>query len=88
VPEDDAETCRYGIVKNLGTFNPVHIAFHEWAGIVHDVRAAGNWRERLGYVFGPPGWKPDGSGATSEAIRAAWRARASAAGVPSPTRVP
>jgi len=87
VPEDDGEACRYGIVKNLGTFNPARIAFHEWAGIVRDVRAAGTWRERLGYIFGPPGWKPDGSGTTSEAIRAAWRARGSAASVPSSTRV-
>jgi hypothetical protein len=26
--------------------------------IAADVRAAKRWRDRLGYVFGPPGWQP------------------------------
>ena len=28
-PELDEEPCRYGLVKNLGTFNIVRVAFHE-----------------------------------------------------------
>ena len=70
VPEDDREPCRYGIVKNIGTFNPLRIAFHEWADIAKDVARAKSWRERLMLVFGPPGWRADGAGLTSERIRA------------------
>ena len=33
VPEDDKEQPRYGIISQLGTFNPFRVAFHEWAGI-------------------------------------------------------
>lgn len=55
----------YGLTKNLETFNPLHVAFHEWTAIGHDVRHAGNWRERLGYMFGPPGWQPKGAGAAA-----------------------
>lgn len=75
VLEDDAEPCRYGITTNLGTFNPLRIAFHEWAAIARDVARARGWRERLAYVFGPPGWSPDGSRRTSEEIRREWRER-------------
>ena len=75
MPEDDAEPCRFGIVKNLATFNPLRVAFHEWAAIARDLVGSHSWRARFGYVLGPPGWKPDGSGQTAAVIRAAWRAR-------------
>ena len=31
-PELEDEEIRYGIVKNLGTYNPVKISIHEWVG--------------------------------------------------------
>lgn len=65
---DDAP--RYGLVHNLGTFNPLRIALHEWAGIGRDLKRAKSWRARLGYLFGPPGWSPDGSRRTSKMIKA------------------
>jgi len=80
VPEADADPCRYGISKNLGTFNPLKIAFHEWQAIGRDLARAGTWRERAMVLFGPPGWTADGSGHTSAEIRAAWRAEQAAAG--------
>jgi sterol desaturase/sphingolipid hydroxylase (fatty acid hydroxylase superfamily) len=61
---------RFGLTTNIETFNPVHIAFHEWAAIVRDVRRADCWRDRLGYVFGPPGWSPDGSRLTTRQLQA------------------
>lgn len=76
VPEDKAEKPRYGIVANLGSFNPLRVAFHEWAGIVRDVAASP--RHALGYLFGPPGWSPDGSRKTSASIKAAWAAHRAA----------
>lgn len=76
-PEDDAEPCRYGIVKNLGSFNPLRIAFHEWVDIGRDLRKAGSMKEAMGYLFGPPGWRPDGTGVTSDILRARWRAERS-----------
>jgi len=68
-PERDEEPCRYGIVKNLGRFNPLIVAFHEWIEIGRDVMQAKSWRARFGYVFGPPGWSPEG-GRTADVIRA------------------
>jgi len=85
-PEDERrDPVRYGLTKNLTTFNPVRIAFHEWATLVRQVRAATTWRARLGYVFAPPGWSPDGSTLTAGQLRARLAAapRGSALGVPS-----
>jgi len=71
-PEHDDDPVRYGIVRNLGTDNPIKICLHEWLGIIRDVAAAKTWRERLGYVFGPPGWSPDGSRLSSKLIKQRW----------------
>jgi sterol desaturase/sphingolipid hydroxylase (fatty acid hydroxylase superfamily) len=60
----------YGITKNVETYNPVTLAFHEWVALVHDVRRARSAREALGYVFMPPGWSPDGSTLTAKQMRA------------------
>ena len=73
-PELDEEKCRYGIVKNLGDFNIVRVAFHEWTGIAKDLMSSRSPREALGYLFGPPGWSPDGSRETSASLRAQWEA--------------
>ena len=48
----------YGLTHNLDTYNPVRIAFHEYAAIVRDVRRPGPLSVRLGRVFRGPGWTP------------------------------
>ena len=56
-PENEAEPLIYGLTKNIDTYNPFRIAFHEWMEMAHDVRSARNWNERWHYIFGRPGWK-------------------------------
>ncbi|MBD3728690.1 MAG: sterol desaturase family protein [Sphingomonadales bacterium] len=73
-PELDSERIRYGIVKQLGSFNLLWSVFHEWVGIARDVWAA-PWRHKLSYVWREPGWSHDGSRETSDAIRARWQQR-------------
>ncbi|MFT4597534.1 MAG: hypothetical protein ACI9TF_001783, partial [Paracrocinitomix sp.] len=29
-----------------------------WASLRSDVNGATNWRDRFGYLLGPPGWQP------------------------------
>lgn len=55
----------YGLTKNIHTFNPVRIAFHDWVAMFRSVAHAGNWRDALGFVFRRPGWSPDGSTLTA-----------------------
>jgi len=56
--EPERAPVRYGLTTNIESFNPLVIAFHELGAIARDVRRAHNLREALGYVFGPPGWRP------------------------------
>ncbi len=77
-PELDEEPCRYGTVRNLGDFNLLNNVFHEWIGIGKDLAGSKSPRDALGYVFGPPGWSPDGSRDTSHTLKAKWRARVEA----------
>ncbi len=74
-PEREDEPCRYGIVRNLGTYNPIKICLHEWIGIIKDVRSAKSLREVIGYWLGPPGWSPDGSRDSSKILKERWRAQ-------------
>ena len=70
VPEG-AEKPDYGLVRNIGTFNPIRVAFHEWQGIWKDATQPGlTLRQRLMYCVAPPGWSHDGSRDTSETIKA------------------
>ena len=78
IPEDEKEPPRYGLVHNLGDFNILRVAFHEWIGIGKDLMTARSPREVVGYLFGPPGWTPDGSRDTSATLKAKWRAREAA----------
>ena len=74
-PERDDDRPRYGIVRQLGSFNILWAAFHEWIGIARDLWRAPGWRNKLAYALREPGWSHDGSRATTDTIRAAWRAR-------------
>ncbi|MBF6190024.1 sterol desaturase family protein [Nocardia implantans] len=56
--EPEGERVRYGLTKNIETFNPARVATHEWASIWRDLRGAPSWRARGGYLFRGPGWAP------------------------------
>lgn len=71
--EQDDQQIRYGIVRQLGSFNLLWVAFHEWIAIARDVWSA-PWGSKLGYLWRPPGWSHDGSRDTSDALRTRWQA--------------
>jgi sterol desaturase/sphingolipid hydroxylase (fatty acid hydroxylase superfamily) len=74
--EVEGERIRYGIVKQLGSFNLIWAVFHEWIGIARDLWSA-PWGSKLGYIWRPPGWSHDGSRDTSDSIKARWLERQS-----------
>ena len=57
--EPEGERVRYGLTTNLETFNPVRVAFHEYAALLRDVRSARGWRLRLSILLRGPGWAPE-----------------------------
>ncbi len=58
---EEEQVC-YGLSKNIDTFNPVRIAFHEWAAMAKDVAGSRSLGDGLGYVLREPGWLPEQDG--------------------------
>lgn len=70
LPVEQYEPLRYGLTKPLEKETPVTIVFHEWQSIRKDLaRKDIGWREKFGYLFGPPGWSHDSSRMTSGELR-------------------
>jgi len=53
--EPERERVVYGLTKNINSFHPVRIAFHEWRDIWNDVRSASGARGKMHALFGRPG---------------------------------
>lgn len=49
---------RYGLTKPVDTYKVWDLQTREYAAIIRDVRSATTMRDRVRYVFGPPGWMP------------------------------
>jgi sterol desaturase/sphingolipid hydroxylase (fatty acid hydroxylase superfamily) len=56
--EPEVRRVKYGLTKNIKTFNPVKIGYREFADVARDVRHAKGWRNKLGHIWNRPGWKP------------------------------
>jgi sterol desaturase/sphingolipid hydroxylase (fatty acid hydroxylase superfamily) len=56
--EPEGERCIYGLTKNISTYNPIRVAFHEYAAIVRDLRSSRSPLDWFGYLFRRPGWQP------------------------------
>jgi sterol desaturase/sphingolipid hydroxylase (fatty acid hydroxylase superfamily) len=67
--EPERARVRYGLTKQIHTWNPLRIAFHEWADMLREAVRARDWRSRLGHLLAPPGWSPDGSTLTAQQLR-------------------
>ena len=52
--ELEKERVRYGLVKNVNTFNPIKITLMEWNSILKDLNKASNIKESFNIFFGPP----------------------------------
>lgn len=50
----------YGITTNIHTYNPFKIASHEYIAVIKDVKRAPTFKDKLAYIFMPPGWSHDG----------------------------
>ena len=70
LPEAQYQPLKYGLTKPLEKETPQHVLFHEWQDIIKDcLRKNITWKQRWGYIFGPPGWSHDGSRKTSVQLR-------------------
>jgi sterol desaturase/sphingolipid hydroxylase (fatty acid hydroxylase superfamily) len=57
--EPEGERVKYGLTTNIGTYNPVRVATHEFAAIARDVRRTASWGDKWRYATKGPGWSPE-----------------------------
>jgi sterol desaturase/sphingolipid hydroxylase (fatty acid hydroxylase superfamily) len=55
----EGERVRYGLTKNIRTYRPIRVAFHEYQAMWHDLRAASGAGDKLRTLFKGPGWRPN-----------------------------
>jgi sterol desaturase/sphingolipid hydroxylase (fatty acid hydroxylase superfamily) len=48
----------YGLTVPVDTYNVLRLQYGAYAELFRDVHQARSWRDKLGYVFMPPGWQP------------------------------
>ncbi|MEA3082713.1 MAG: hypothetical protein QOC89_410 [Paraburkholderia sp.] len=69
VEERADEPCRYGLTTPTRSRNPLVVEFEHWISLARDIASAGNVWTAISYVILPPGWRADGAGETTEALR-------------------
>ena len=73
IAERDEPPCRYGLVHPMTSYNPFYVELAPWISLARDLASARSLRAVLGYLFMPPGWRPDGPGETTKELRARQR---------------
>ena len=64
------EVPHYGITKPIEKpFHPINIVLHEWKEINKDLKKSKSLKDKLGYLFQPPGWSHDNSSMTSKELQ-------------------
>lgn len=58
--QPELQQPKYGLTYPVETYNLLTLQYGDYRQMAREVRQARSWRERLGYVFGPPGWQPGG----------------------------
>ncbi|MFT3885582.1 MAG: sterol desaturase family protein [Flavobacteriales bacterium] len=61
---------KFGISHDPDTHNPITHNIFEFQEIWKDVKKAPGLKNKLMYIFGPPGWSHDGSSMTSKQLQA------------------
>ncbi|MCE3283210.1 MAG: fatty acid hydroxylase [Chitinophagaceae bacterium] len=67
--QPEMHTPKYGLTKNVNTFNPVKVAFFEWVNIARDLKRSDSFFTAFKYLINPPGWSHDGSSKTTKELR-------------------
>ena len=67
--EVESEPPVYGLTKNIESYNPIHVATHEYSAMAADIKRASRWTDKLRYVFKAPGWSHDGQDRRARVLR-------------------
>lgn len=67
--DEENDAPQFGVIHPPESHNPFVIVSHEYKDIWNDVKKAKSFKEALMYIFGPPGWSPDGSTLTARQMQ-------------------
>ena len=62
--------CDYGLVSRVTNYNPIRINVEPWIGLAKDLASVRSLGDAWMFLFGPPGWRPEGKGLTTRELRA------------------
>jgi sterol desaturase/sphingolipid hydroxylase (fatty acid hydroxylase superfamily) len=69
-PELKEEPVVYGLTKPIkNDKDPVDLVLHEWRVLGQDLKKNTSFKNKLKYLFMPPGWSHDGSSKTAKELR-------------------
>ncbi|MEJ7586469.1 MAG: sterol desaturase family protein [Ferruginibacter sp.] len=60
---------KYGLTKNIGSFNPAILAFKTWGELFKKAYSSGSIVTAIKYFLKSPGWSHDGSSKTTAQLR-------------------
>lgn len=66
IPDDEIV---YGLTHQPENTGPVNIVFHEFKAMSADMKRAPGFKNKLKYMFSPPGWSHDGSTQTAKFLQ-------------------
>lgn len=64
----EEEKPKYGLTKSIENDSALNVITYEWKNIAKDLRKPITARQKLMYIFGPPGWSHDGSSKTTRQL--------------------
>jgi len=68
--EQDVEPPVFGLTKNVDQpFHPLCIITHEWTALRNDLVKQTTLKNKLRYIFMPPGWSHDGTTKTTKQLQ-------------------
>jgi sterol desaturase/sphingolipid hydroxylase (fatty acid hydroxylase superfamily) len=76
--EPEGRPVEYGLTRNIETYHPLRIGFHEWQAMLRDAWRARSWRDAALHLLQPPGWSPDRSTLTARQMQQGLRPAAAA----------
>lgn len=69
VLDEENNKPQFGVIHPPESYNPLVIVSHEYKDIWNDAKNAKSFKDALMYIFGPPGWSPDGSTLTAKQLQ-------------------
>ena len=61
---EERTPVKFGLIHDVDTQNPLTLTVMIWRSIISDLKSSTSFNDSLGYIFGPPDWRPQPKRAT------------------------